>query len=124
MKGWAYHIYVSLFFYIYFRFSIKAATSTILQRRMENGFGTGLYLDGGGGDSLDKIGDLERETSKIEQEALDRKIKLGKANEFILSVINNCARTGAKFLDLSKKNLSSIPEELLTLTHVEVGTTK
>lgn len=87
---------------------------------MENGIGNGLSLSGGG-DSFDHNGELERETSKIEQEALDRKIKLGKANEFILSVINNCARNGAKYLDLSRKNLSSIPEELLTLTHVEVG---
>lgn len=78
---------------------------------LSNGDGTSQYLP-----HLE----LEGEPSKIEQEALDRKIKLGKANEFTVSVINNCARSGAKHLDLSRKSLTSIPDELLTLTHIEV----
>lgn len=64
--------------------------------------------------------ELSRQNSKIEQEALDRKIKLGKAAESIVSIINNCKVTGAKCLDLSRRGISTLPEELLALTDIEV----
>lgn len=81
--------------------------------------GDSLVLDNGIGMHAPHV-ELERQMSNIEQEALDRKIKLGKANEFVIGMINNCNRSGAKYLDLSKKNLNCIPEELLSLSHVEV----
>ena len=65
--------------------------------------------------------ELSGESSKIEQEALERKIKLGKASEHISNLIDNCKYTGAKSLDLTKKNLLDIPNELLTLDHLEVS---
>lgn len=58
--------------------------------------------------------------SYIEQEALERKIRLGMANDHIYNLISSCGMSGTNSLDLSKKNLSSIPSELLSLSHLEV----
>ena len=65
--------------------------------------------------------ELSRESSKIEQEALERKIKLGKAQEHVISLIQSCKHSGARYLDLTKKNISVVPDELLSLTHLEVS---
>lgn len=80
-------------------------------------------MNGNGLTNKQEIQELElsEESSKIEQEALERKIKLGKADEHLLYIINNCKLSGTKYLDLSKKNMSAIPEELLSLTHLEVS---
>lgn len=64
---------------------------------------------------------VEAEPTKIEQEALDRKIKQGKAGEYVAKLIYNCAQSGSRFLDLARKSISTIPEELLSLKHLEVG---
>ncbi|XP_067936336.1 leucine-rich repeat-containing protein 27-like isoform X2 [Watersipora subatra] len=63
--------------------------------------------------------ELSLDSSKIEQEALERKIKLGKANDHVLHLIENCKLTGATCLDLSRKSIATIPDELLELTHLE-----
>lgn len=65
--------------------------------------------------------DFGRESSKIEQEALERKIKLGKAHDHISALIRNCSESGTPYLDLSQKHLSEIPDELLRLSHIEVS---
>lgn len=63
---------------------------------------------------------LEPEAIQIEQEALERKIRLGMASEHITSIINNCRDNGAPFIDLSKKSITAVPEDLLSLTHLQV----
>lgn len=74
-----------------------------------------------------KEDDLDQQTmnggqTAIEQEALNRKIRLGKAHEHVATLIHFCAQSGRRYLDLSNKNISSIPADLYSLTHLEVHT--
>lgn len=79
----------------------------------------------GGGDSnavlTDSTSTNHQQLSEIEQEALDRKIRQGKGQEYVLNIINNCCKSGSVYLDLSTKNICSIPPELLAAPHVQVN---
>lgn len=79
----------------------------------------------GSGDTADVFDSTDQaapqQLTVIEQEAVERKIRQGKGHEFVVNIINNCTKSGSIFLDLSNRNIASVPEELLSVTHVQVG---